>query len=63
MMYAKYFSVRFFFNLLEIALDYLTLLETNFMKGNVIPFREDLVAEMSYMKLKYQLLIIIRSSV
>lgn len=63
MMYAKYFSVRFFFNLFEIALDYLTLLETNFMRGNVIPSREDLVAEMSYMKLKYQLLIIIRSSV
>jgi len=33
------------------------------MKGNVIPFRRDLVAKMSYMKLKYQLFIIIRSSV
>ena len=33
------------------------------MKGNVIPFREDLLAEMYYMELKYQLFIIIRSSV
>lgn len=33
------------------------------MKSNVIPFWEDLVAKVSYMKLKYQLFIIIRSSV
>lgn len=33
------------------------------MKGNVIPFRRDVVAKMSYMKLKYQLFIIIRSSI